>query len=114
MHARRSGRLISLRSGRPVTAVVPVHLYGQMADMDAILELADQYGLTVIEDACQAHGAEYFSKSRTLDESRVDGTRRGVQFLSGQEPGRLRRSRRGHHQRSKPADKIKCCATTAR
>ena len=57
-----SGKLISLRSGRPVTAVVPVHLYGQMADMDSILELAAQYGLTVIEDACQAHGAEYFSK----------------------------------------------------
>jgi dTDP-4-amino-4,6-dideoxygalactose transaminase/acetyltransferase-like isoleucine patch superfamily enzyme len=58
----RSGRLISLRSGRPVTAVIPVHLYGQMADMDAIMALAAQYGLTVIEDACQAHGAEYFSK----------------------------------------------------
>ncbi len=56
-----SGRLISLRSGRPVTAVVPVHLYGQMADMDAILQLADEYGLVVVEDACQAHGAEYFS-----------------------------------------------------
>ena len=58
----KSGRLISLRSGRPVTAIVPVHLYGQMADMDAILNLASQYGRTVIEDACQAHGAEYFSK----------------------------------------------------
>jgi dTDP-4-amino-4,6-dideoxygalactose transaminase len=58
----KSGKLISLRSGRPVTALVPVHLYGQMADMDSILELADRYGLTVIEDACQAHGAEYFSK----------------------------------------------------
>jgi dTDP-4-amino-4,6-dideoxygalactose transaminase len=57
-----SGKLISLRSGRPVTAVVPVHLYGQMADMDLIMSLASQYGLTVIEDACQAHGAEYFSK----------------------------------------------------
>ena len=57
-----AGKLISLRSGRPVTAVIPVHLYGQMADMDAILSLAEKYGLTVIEDACQAHGAEYFSK----------------------------------------------------
>jgi dTDP-4-amino-4,6-dideoxygalactose transaminase len=58
----RVGRLISKRSGRVVTAVIPVHLYGQMADMDAIQALADQYGLIVIEDACQAHGAEYFSK----------------------------------------------------
>jgi dTDP-4-amino-4,6-dideoxygalactose transaminase len=57
-----SGKLISCRSGKPVTAVVPVHLYGQMADMDAIMELAEQYDLIVIEDACQAHGAEYFSK----------------------------------------------------
>jgi dTDP-4-amino-4,6-dideoxygalactose transaminase len=49
-------------TGMPVSAVVPVHLYGQMADMDAIEELAGQYNLLVIEDACQAHGAQYFSK----------------------------------------------------
>ena len=58
----KSGQIVSLRSGRPVTAIVPVHLYGQIADMDCILELAEEYNLIVIEDACQAHGAEYFSK----------------------------------------------------
>ena len=56
------GKLLSKRSNRPVTAIVPVHLYGQMVDMDPILDLAEQYRLFVIEDACQAHGAEYFSR----------------------------------------------------
>ncbi len=44
-----------------VKAVLPVHLYGQMCDMDGIRKVAEEYGLIVFEDACQAHGSEYFS-----------------------------------------------------
>ncbi len=55
------GAVIDNKTGKPVTAIVPVHLYGQTADMDALLEIAKKYNLILIEDACQAHGAEYFS-----------------------------------------------------
>ena len=58
----KTGRPIKRKTGQPITAIIPVHLYGQMANMDPILELAGRYNLIVIEDACQAHGGAYHSK----------------------------------------------------
>ncbi len=55
--------VVDPRTGGRVTAVIPVHMYGQMADMDPILALAAEHNLVVIEDACQAHGAEYWSSA---------------------------------------------------
>ena len=56
-----TGRPLGRRTGKPIKAVLPVHLYGQVADMDAIQSIAAHYKLLVIEDACQAHGSEYRS-----------------------------------------------------
>jgi dTDP-4-amino-4,6-dideoxygalactose transaminase len=85
---KATGKYTHKRLGKPVTAVVPVHLYGQMADMDPIMELAERYKLIVIEDACQAHGAEYFSKkhNRWLKAGSV-GRAAGFSFYPGKNLG---------------------------
>jgi len=56
------GRPVDKRTKSPVTAVIPVHLYGQVCQMDRIMEIAGRRRLKVIEDACQAHGAQYYSE----------------------------------------------------
>jgi dTDP-4-amino-4,6-dideoxygalactose transaminase len=52
-------QLIEEKISKNTRAVIPVHLYGQPADMDPILQLAKKYNLLIFEDACQAHLAEY-------------------------------------------------------
>ena len=57
-----TGQPINRLTNCPIKAIIPVHIFGQMADMDPIMAIARKHGLYVIEDACQAHGAEYKGK----------------------------------------------------
>lgn len=54
--------LIKRKITEKTKAIVPVHLYGNPCDMDEIIEIGSKYNLNIIEDACQAHGAEFKSK----------------------------------------------------
>lgn len=56
---------VAARVGPRTRAIMPVHVYGHPADMDPLLELADRHGLAVVEDAAEAHGAEYLTGRST-------------------------------------------------
>ncbi len=65
-------------------AIIPVHLYGQACEMDPIMKIAEQYGLKIIEDCAQAHGAEY--KGRKVG---TFGDAAGFSFYPGKNLGAL-------------------------
>jgi perosamine synthetase len=58
----RAGILLNKASGRGIKAILPVHVFGLPCDMASILEFAERYNLRVIEDACEALGAEYHGR----------------------------------------------------
>lgn len=83
----KTGRPLGSRTGKPIKAVVPVHLYGQVADMDALLSIAARYGLVVVEDACQAHGADYQGTDGTWRRAGTFGAAGAFSFYPGKNLG---------------------------
>jgi dTDP-4-amino-4,6-dideoxygalactose transaminase len=84
-----SGRPMGRRTGQPIKAILPVHLYGQMADMDALTEIAERFGLFIVEDACQAHGAEYRSAGGQWLRAGSIGRAAAFSFYPGKNLGAL-------------------------
>lgn len=75
---------IEQKISRHTKAIIPVHLYGQPADMDSIMSIAEKYGLYVIEDCAQAHGAIY--KGKPVGSFGIAG---GFSFYPGKNLGAL-------------------------
>jgi len=82
-----TGRPLGTRTGLPIKAVVPVHLYGQTPDMDAILSIAERYGLLVVEDAAQAQGTKYRSVNGGWRRAGTFGAAAAFSFYPGKNLG---------------------------
>ncbi|MGW8195430.1 MAG: DegT/DnrJ/EryC1/StrS family aminotransferase [Desulforhopalus sp.] len=74
INPERMAEILAADSDRKIKAIIPVHLYGQCADMTAIMGLAEQYNVAVIEDAAQAIGAEYPADSPSGHQFRRAGS----------------------------------------
>lgn len=59
---KRTEKLIDKKTGRTIKAILPVHVFGNPCDMGELMDLAHEYDLHVIEDACEAIGAEFEGK----------------------------------------------------
>lgn len=79
INPEKMAEILEADKERKIKAIIPVHLYGQCADMKRILSLAEQYNLPVIEDAAQAIGAEYPMQTATG----IENLRAGAMGLCG-------------------------------
>jgi dTDP-4-amino-4,6-dideoxygalactose transaminase len=82
-----TGRPLGKRTGLPIKAVLPVHLYGQAADMDEVLSIAARFGLLVVEDAAQAQGTEYRSAAGGWKRTGTFGKAAAFSFYPGKNLG---------------------------
>ncbi|MBM3285262.1 MAG: DegT/DnrJ/EryC1/StrS family aminotransferase [Candidatus Aminicenantes bacterium] len=89
-------------------AIIPVHLYGQCADMDPILAVAREYGLAVIEDAAQAIGSEYPSRRRGVKKAGTMGTLGTLSFYPSKNLGGCGDGGMVLTDSPKLADKLRC------
>ncbi|HKS75833.1 MAG TPA: DegT/DnrJ/EryC1/StrS family aminotransferase [Terriglobales bacterium] len=79
------GRLVDSENGLEVKAILPVHVFGLPADMNAILDIAAEYDLEVLEDSCEALGAEYGSRlAGTMGRAGVFGFYPNKQITTGE------------------------------
>lgn len=104
---RETGRRAARGKGGQIKALIPVHLYGQCADMDPILAVAKEYGLAVVEDAAQAIGSEYPSQ-RGVKKAGTMGTLGTLSFYPSKNLGGCGDGGMVLTDSPKIADKLRC------